>query len=107
MDAAAQLLGENGMDAALAGKAALAGEGGGDDLDAEMRLAFRPRAGMTGVARRFIDDVEAGGRQRLGQLAPHGLRDLAHLGTPSADFAGRLSRPCHSVNPGRGTALQG
>src|SRR3546814_14285363 len=52
---------------------ALAGEGRGDDLHAEMRLAPLAVAGMTLVLFRIINDLKALRRQGLGQLMLHGL----------------------------------
>ena len=40
-----------------------------------MGLAFRPRARMTGMQVRFVDDVELGRRQRLVELASDGFGD--------------------------------
>src|SRR3546814_5880369 len=56
MDAAGQLGGEDFVDPALAGNAALPGEGGRYHLDAEMGLAAFAVAGMALVFFRIIND---------------------------------------------------
>ena len=47
---------------------ALAGEGGGDDGNPEMRLAARPRTGMSGMEMRLVDDKKAVGMKCFGEL---------------------------------------
>ena len=58
MDRAGELLGQEAIDSALACDAAFAGESGGDDLDAKMRLPFGARSGMAGMAVRFVVNDE-------------------------------------------------
>lgn len=77
MDAAGQLLGQRLVDAALALEAALAREGRGDDGDAEMRFAPRPRPDMARMKPGFVDDIEVDGLKRglkLGAQAIDGSR---------------------------------
>src|SRR3546814_8165876 len=81
---------------------ALAGEGRGDDLHAEMRLAPLAVAGMTLVLFRIINDLKALRRQGLGQLMLHGLGN-GHSPAPSVDAVQSLSaqkvcRPRQPVN---------
>src|SRR5690348_5910108 len=75
MDGARQLLGEHGIDGALAGDSALAGERGGVDLDAEMGLAFGPRPGMAGVAVGIVVNGEAAWLKGRGELGVDALGD--------------------------------
>ena len=63
VDAGLQFVGQNLVDAALAGDARLALEGGRYDLDAEVRLAAGAVAGMAFVQLRFVDDLQACGLQ--------------------------------------------
>ena len=65
MDAAGELLGEGGVDAALARDPVLPGEAGGDDLDPEMRLLAGMRAGvMAGMKMRIVVYLEPAGVER-------------------------------------------
>src|SRR3546814_13681116 len=73
MDAAGQLGGEDFVDPALAGNAALPGEGGRYHLDAEMGLAAFAVAGMALVFFRIINDLKTLRRKCLGQLVLHSL----------------------------------
>ena len=51
----------------MPGDPALPGKGIGGDLDAVMRLAAFPPAGMAGMKMRFVDHGEPAGRERLAQ----------------------------------------
>src|SRR3546814_15426738 len=73
MDAAGQLGGEDFVDPALAGNAALPGEGGRYHLDAEMGLAAFAVAGMALVFFRIINDLKTLRRKCLGPLVLHRL----------------------------------
>src|SRR3546814_11609312 len=99
MDAAGQLGGEDFVDPALAGNAALPGEGGRYHLDAEMGLAAFAVAGMALVFFRIINDLKTLRRQSLGQLVLHRLcyRHCRLLRRPSALPAPEgFTRPAHS-----------
>ena len=61
VDAAGEFGREHLVHEALPLDAREAGEGGRDDLDAEVRFALGPGAGMAGVAVRLVDDREPGG----------------------------------------------
>jgi hypothetical protein len=59
VDGSGQFLGENAVDAALPRDPALAGEGGSDDLDSEMRLlAAICAAVMAGMEAGIVMDRE-------------------------------------------------
>src|SRR6185437_2449546 len=60
MDGSGQLFREQRINAALACHAALAGERGGDHLDAKMTFAFRAGTGVAGVPVRLILDAQPG-----------------------------------------------
>jgi len=75
MDPLAQQVGERGVDQPLAIDARASGELRGDDFDGEVSLAFRPGAGMTGMAVRVIDDLEAFRRKGVGQHTADGVSD--------------------------------
>src|SRR4051812_2850799 len=85
MHRAGQLVFENGVDAALPLHPALARERGGDDGHVEMRLAFRPGAGMPGMAAGIVDDLEPRGIECLAQLRTNAIGDETHAAPP---------RPC-------------
>ena len=57
VDRARELVGQDGIDRALALDARLTAKRIGDDLDPEMRLALGPRADMAGMEVRFVDHV--------------------------------------------------
>lgn len=61
MHGTCELLGQQGIDPALAGDAALAGEGGGDDFDVKVAFSLGPSAGMPLMAVRLVGDREADG----------------------------------------------
>lgn len=91
MDRARQFLLEDLINHALALEPALAGETRCDNGQAEMALAARPGAGMTGMAGGFVDDIES--RRRQG-----GLELDAHVvghghGVPF--LSNRLPAPSH------------
>lgn len=68
MNGARHFLGQECIDSALTRDSALAGKGGRDDLDMEMRLTLRARAGMAGMALGIIADDEPRRLQRRGEL---------------------------------------
>jgi len=63
---------------------ALAGKGGRHDRQPEVALAFRARAGVAGMARRFVDQIEADRRQGGGQAVAYGSGD-SHGVSPVAE----------------------
>ena len=81
MDAGLEFVGQDLIDEALAGDSGLALEGGGDDIDAEVRLAAGAVAGMALVLLRFVDDLDAFRLQGGGQFAFDGSCD-AHAYRP-------------------------
>jgi hypothetical protein len=58
MNGAGQLVGEGGVDGALALYAAHAGKGAGRDHDIEVGLTAGPRAGVTVMARAIVLDIQ-------------------------------------------------
>jgi hypothetical protein len=93
MDVAPHQIAEGREHHALALDAALAGEGGRDNRQPEVTLAFRARPGMAGVARGVVDQLEPGRRQRGGQPLADG-RGNAHGGSPfrtGIDWVSRMS----------------
>ena len=75
MHRSGQFLRQRGIDGALPLDAALAGEAGGNQFDAEMTLAARPRAGMAVMAVGIIEDGEPGGREGRFELGADALGD--------------------------------
>ena len=73
VDWAGELLGQEAIDSALSSDAAFPGESGGDDLDAEMRLAFGTRPGMAGMAVRFVVNDEPERLETGGELGANAL----------------------------------
>ena len=70
MDRSGQLVGEQRIDPALARDAALAGEGGGDDLDVKVGFPLRTGTGMAGMPVRLVADVEPHRLQCRGRACP-------------------------------------
>lgn len=68
VDAAGEFLRQRLMDHAMTFDPALPIEGRRHDIDSEMRFAAGAMPGVPGVKMRFIDDVEAGGRESRGEL---------------------------------------
>ena len=81
MDPAGQLLREDSVDQPLAVDPRLPLEGPGDDLDAKMTFAFRPRADMAGVQMGLVNDLKPRGSEARGQL-PANLVGHAHVRSP-------------------------
>ena len=86
MDRTGHFLGQQRIDAALPGDSAVAGEGSRDDLDVEMRLALRPRAGVPGMARRLIAYHQPRRLQRRRKLGPDAIGNT-HQGEVGATIA--------------------
>lgn len=79
------------MDLMLPDEARLAGKGGGDDGDAKMGLALRPRPCMAGMAVGLVDDLEALGREGRFELAAD------CLGSVHGRRLGRAKRRCQAA----------
>ena len=92
-----ELLGQEAVDATLAGDAALAGESGRNDLDAEMRLTFGTRPGVAGMAVRVVMDDEPKRLETGGKLGVDALGDGHGLGTVKAEPAPVKPLPQGSV----------
>jgi len=75
MHRARQLVGEHGIHHALALHAISVGECAGDDFYPEMGFALGTGTDMTGMLRRFVDDVERHRLEGLGELGFDILRD--------------------------------
>jgi hypothetical protein len=60
MDRPGKLLGQRRIDGPLALDSAPAGKGAGHDLDSEMALATRPRAGMAGMTMGIVENFQPG-----------------------------------------------
>src|SRR6185437_8187137 len=73
VDRTRHFLGQKRVDAALTGDPTVAGEGRRDDLDVEMRLALRARAGMAGMALGIVADHKTRRLQRRGELGPDAI----------------------------------
>ena len=84
VNGSSELLGQQAVNPALAGDAALALEGGCHDLDAEMRLALGSRTGVTGVAMRLVVDGEPKRVQLGGKLGSDSLGNGHGKGTVKA-----------------------
>jgi len=69
MDPLGELLGKRTINHALAFQTRFASEGGSDNNDAEMRFAFRPRAGMASMSMRFVLDEQLFRIECVPQLA--------------------------------------
>lgn len=84
MDRTGELLGQEAIDSPLSSDAAFPGESGGDDLDAEMRLAFGPRPGMPSMAVRFVVNDEPERLETGGELGANAVGNGHGSGTVKA-----------------------
>lgn len=75
MDGASELLAQEFVNQTFTGDPVQSPKGFGDDLDAKMRLAFGTGAGMSGMPRGFVDDVETGGLKGRPKLGDEGISD--------------------------------
>lgn len=91
MHRAGQFLGEDGVDAAMPLDARHRLEGSRDDGDPEVRLAFRPGAGMTGMTVRLINNLQRLRRERGGELGADRLGN-GHGGTDVRPGRRRVNR---------------
>src|SRR6516162_6195252 len=88
-----EFVGERLINKALPRHPALAFELGGDDRDGEMRLAFGPRPGMTGVTVRFIGYFEPNRSKPLSQLEADRIDDGHHCASGFRAAAAARKRP--------------
>lgn len=84
---AGELLGQEAIDSALAGDAAFPDESRGDDLDAEMRLAFGTRPAVTGMAVRLVVNDKPERHETGGELGADSFGNGHGLGTVKAAWA--------------------
>ncbi len=78
---AGKLLGQRGVDQAMPLEPALAGEGGRDDLDAEMRFAALAPAGMAMMLMGLVDHPKMLGRELRAELAGDPVGHGRHVGS--------------------------
>ena len=77
-----ELAGEHHLDRALDLHTAETLEGGGDDLDIEVRLAFGGRAGVPGVAGAVVDDFQKLRLESFLKLLPNPLNPACQFLSP-------------------------
>jgi hypothetical protein len=94
---AGELLGQEAIDAALAGDAAFPSKSGRNDLDAEMRLTFGTRTDMAGVAVRLVMNDEPERLEAGGELGTDTLGNGHRVGTVKAERAPVKPRPQGSL----------
>ena len=79
MDAVGELVGKQGINGPLPVDARHTIEGIGDNAYMEVRFTAGPAAGMAGMQRRLIDDLDIHRREGLFDLAvQYGLNGFAH-----------------------------
>jgi hypothetical protein len=105
VDALAQEIGQERVDAPLPLEPAEAREGGAHHGHSEMRLAFRASPGVAGVTGRLVDDLEPFGGEGLAQPAldrfPHAHDAILPLRWGSRARSSRAAFPVRRIaHPG-------
>ncbi len=92
MNAGRQQIGQRAVDQPLPRDPRLAGEGVGDDVDREMRLAGAVVAHMAGMVMAVVGDGQRGGRQRLAQAGFDQIGEGHGSGVGHATYITRFAK---------------